>query len=198
MTVRNEGRLDIVSKDGQTFFLPVKENKINNVRCWEQAFRVYAVIYSSANPKRSAEIWQYVFTINSAASSFHWENVAYYDFTFRQLMAYNPERSWAKIYTQMWNLAMRDPINQAGGISSFSSTSGGFNTRNDKQSGNKRKNKYCWKFNKSTCNEGRNCNFPHRCYYCNAFNHGISSCRKREKKEQHRKESSGQNTEKRN
>ena len=33
-----------------------------------------------------------------------------YDTTFRQLMVAYPQHSWAKIYTQMWNLAMKEPI----------------------------------------------------------------------------------------
>ena len=77
---------------------------------WDQAFRVYAAIYSKAHPDRSAEIWQYIHIIHTAAGSYMWDNVAYYDFTFRQLMARKPNRSWAKIYTQVWNLAMRDPL----------------------------------------------------------------------------------------
>ena len=106
-----ENRMDLVNKDGSTYFVPHdRDQRILNVRRWEQAFWVYAAIYSAANPHRSAEIWQYVFIINSAASSYAWENVAYYDYTFRQLMPCNPERSWAKTYLQMWNLAMHDPI----------------------------------------------------------------------------------------
>ena len=53
---------------------------------------------------------QYMHEINVAASSYQWTNVAYYDITFCQLMAFKPSRSWAKMYHQGWNLAMRDPI----------------------------------------------------------------------------------------
>ena len=77
---------------------------------WEQAFRVYAAIYTESNPERSGEIWQYMHGINVAASSYHWDNVASYDLTFRQLMAFKPHCSWAKTYNQGWNLAMRDPM----------------------------------------------------------------------------------------
>ena len=87
--------MELVNRDGATFFIPAsdKDNKITNVRKWEQAFRVYAAIYSRANPHRSAEIWQYVYTINLAATSFIWDNVPAYDYTFRQLMAKYPSRS---------------------------------------------------------------------------------------------------------
>ena len=52
-----------------------RKNKITSVRWWEQVFRVDAAIYNHANPHRSAEICQYVFVINSAASTYTWENV---------------------------------------------------------------------------------------------------------------------------
>ena len=104
-------RMELVNRGGEMFIMPVDSGaKITNVRCWEQAFCIYAAIYSQANPHRSSEIWQYVFVINSAASTYTWENVANYDYTFRQLMTCNPGHSWANIYLQMWNLTMRDVI----------------------------------------------------------------------------------------
>ena len=113
--VSGDDRMELVFKDGSTYFTPkVREQKINNVRKWEQAFRVYAAIYSKANPSRAVDIWQYVYVINSAAGSFIWENVANYDFIFRQLMAARPFRSWAKTYTQMWSMCMRDAIPRNG------------------------------------------------------------------------------------
>ena len=110
---QSEASMEVIC-NGTSYILPSinqKENKITNIRRWEQGLRVYAAIYSEINPHRAEEIWQYVHIINSAAQSFVWENVAYYDYTFRQLMERKPVRSWAKIYTQIWNLAMRDPIN---------------------------------------------------------------------------------------
>ena len=44
--------VELITKGGHTYFAPAKENdaKINNVRKWDAAFRVYAAIYSEANP----------------------------------------------------------------------------------------------------------------------------------------------------
>ena len=101
----------LVNWDRNTFFIPSESgHKITNVRRWEQAFRVYAAVYSNDNPSRSAEIWQYVYVVNTAAASYIWENVSYYDYTFRQLMHKYSNRSLAKVYNQLWNLAMKDPI----------------------------------------------------------------------------------------
>ena len=112
--------MELVNKDGNMYFSPVadKGSKITGIRKWEQAFRIYAVIYSRANPHRSSEIWQYVHVINTAASSYIWDNVSQYDVVFRQLMGAHPERNWSNIYNHMWNLTMRDPINKGGGNSS--------------------------------------------------------------------------------
>ena len=68
------------------------------------------MIYCAANPQRSKEIWQYISVINTAASAYAWDNVYNYDITFRHLMAFNPGRSWAVTYNQMWNLSMQDPL----------------------------------------------------------------------------------------
>ena len=91
-----------------------REHKITGIHRWDQAFRVYATIYCGANPSRSQEIWQYVSVINTAAASYSWENVSSYDYTFRHLMEFNPKRSWATTYNQMWNLSMRDPLPKNG------------------------------------------------------------------------------------
>ena len=81
-------KLELVSKDGVAYFTPVNDrSKISGIRTWEQAFRVYAAIYSKAQPSRASEIWQYIYAINLAAASYAWDNVAFYDFTFRQLMS---------------------------------------------------------------------------------------------------------------
>ena len=89
-----ENRMGLFTKDGVTYFAPTlqRDTKISNVKRWEQAFHVYASIYSKANPTRASEIWQYVHIINSAATSYQWSNVAEYNFTFRQLMAAYPKR----------------------------------------------------------------------------------------------------------
>ena len=108
----DETRLEWVQRDGSTYLVSAanRDNRITGIRHWEQAFRAYATIYCAANPQRSKEIWQYIAVINTAASAYTWDNVYNYDITFRHLMAFNPHRSWAVTYNQMWNLSMRDPI----------------------------------------------------------------------------------------
>ena len=179
-----DNKLELVNRDGQTFFVPAseKDNSINGIKKWDQAFRVYAAIYCKQNPTRSAEIWQYVFTIHTAASSFQWDNVAWYDYTFRQLMAVKPNCSWAKTYTQFWNLAMRNPLNsfQTGGgnnNNSFHQNRGG----KSKKFGDWRDN-CCWVFNRNGRCTRPNCNFDNRCSYCGVWNHGRNTCHKLSKK----------------
>ena len=161
--------------------MPVeKEHKITNVRKWEQAFRIYAAIYSQANPHRSSEIWQYVFVINSAASTYIWENVASYDYTFRQLMACNPLRNWSNIYHQMWNLTMRDTIPK-------NNYPGGGNVNDQSKKSNCRSSgqcpSYCWLFNHGEkCKFEPNCKFIKRCSYCDATSHGQFECPKLKEK----------------
>ena len=77
------------TSDEGTLLAPAQDKscKINGICKWEQAFRVYVAIYMEAHPTHAAELWQYVYTINSAALSYQWDNVALYDVTFRRLMA---------------------------------------------------------------------------------------------------------------
>ena len=169
-----------------------KENKINGFRKWEQAFRIYATIYCGANPQRAREVWQYISIINTAVSAYISENVYHYNIVFRQLMEFNPARSWAVTYTQMWNLSMKDPLPRNFGKGSFhqgggsnfknlgSSHAGGSN--NTGNSGNKqgrRKSDYCWSFNKGQkCKFGAKCKFIERCSYCDGSSHGVINCNK--------------------
>ena len=183
-----DGKFRWVTRGSDTFLSPIENegNGITSIRKWEQAFRVYATIFSKANPIRAAEIWQYIHVINVAASSYQWDNVAEYDFAFRQLMHANPRRSWAKTYNQIWNLTLRDPIvrtNYSGHTSgSYGNHNGGYNNHNggNSQTAGPKKADTCWKFNRSGhCSEGRNCKWPHKCKYCRGTSHGYNSCRKR-------------------
>ena len=172
--LNEDRRLQLMHKNGETYLAtPEAETKINSVRRWEQAFRVYSAIYSKANPERSHEIWQYIHVINTAAASYVWENVQYYDVTFRQLMHSKPKRSWAKIYSQLWNLAMCEPIIRTGGASHSS---------NQHRSSDKfDRNRCCWGWNKSKCNKW-NCKWDHRCSSCGAFSHTYQQCHKKKNK----------------
>ena len=107
-------QLEWVSKDGLPYLAPVQdwESKITNVYKWEQALRVYATIFSETNTGRAGEIWKSFHIINSVTSTFQWDNVAYYDYTFRQMIHDRPNRKWSKTYLQLWQLAMHDPINK--------------------------------------------------------------------------------------
>ena len=176
MVSSEERKLQVMIKNGETYIgtAPDKETKINSIRRWEQAFRVYAAVYSNANPMRSAEIWQYVHTINTAAMSYSWENVYYYDVTFRQLMHSKPNRSWAKTYNQLWNLAMCDPL--------VKTSNSNYLSTNSQSADLSIRSKACWKWNKGKCTKW-NCKYEHGCSYCGGTTHTYYQCRKRKSKQ---------------
>ena len=192
-----ENRLEWVHRDRGTFLVPAqKQNKIGSFRRWEQAFRAYATIYCGANPHRSKEIWQYITVINTATSYYTWENVYNYDITFRHLMAFNPQRSWAVTYNQMWNLSMRDPLRKTnfnenptahysgGGYTTPKYPNGNNNSNNNPMQVRRNKSDYCWNFNKGVpCKFGAKCKFIERCKYCDSPTHGVNACSKLQKKE---------------
>ena len=180
-----DNEIEVIRKNGSTYVIPEtgqKDIKINSIRRWEQAFRVYCAIYCEANPDRAAEIWQYVHVINTAAQSYTWENVSFYDVTFRQLMHKKPHRSWAKIYTQMWNLSLTDKINRTGyagyqGSSHNNSHNAGFQQKHGDW-----RDKCCWRFNKGKCRRWT-CKFEHRCSTkdCGSYSHPAYQCPKKKK-----------------
>ena len=169
--------IQLVSVKGQRFLAPPpKQRRINSVRRWDQAFRIYAMVYVQANPDRSGEILQYVDVIHTAASNYSWDNVAFYDHTFRQLMAAKPWRSWAKTYSQGWNIALRGNNRiSVNSMSSNNNSAGGSNNNNGKSW----KDDCCWRFGKGKCNRGSECRYDHRCTFCAGWGHGFNACRKR-------------------
>ena len=176
---QSENKTELVFREGKPVFISHidKSRVVNGVHRWEQTFRVYVATYSQAYPHCVAEIWQYVFTINSAAASYAWPNVAEYDFAFRQMMSKNPKRSWSKIYTQMWNRCLTESVHNC----SFKQGQGQPNFRQNGQShnnaGTATKPSYCWKFNKNgKCKFGSNCKFVNRCSYCDGASHGNYNC----------------------
>ena len=120
--------------------------------------------------------------------SYNWDNVYNYDIVFRQLMEFNPNRSWAVTYNQMWNLSMTNPITQ--GQSRRSGGGGnhpcGSNSNNSNHGAGyaKKKIDYCWSFNKGAkCKFGKKCKFIERCSYCDDPSHGVVKCTKLDKKD---------------
>ena len=85
----NKQLYQLITQGTNNYFDPPmpKTGKINSIRKWDQAFRVFAAIYTHANPERASKIWQCVYVIHTAATSNPWENVYFYDVNFRQLMA---------------------------------------------------------------------------------------------------------------
>ena len=151
ISMTDESKVELVTKGRHTYFKPIKESHINGLRKWEQAFRVYAAIYTQANPTRATEIWQYMHVINVAASAYQWLNLAYYDLTFRQLMAYRPNRSWAKTYNQGWNLSMKEPLGSKGMVPEVASegSAAGSHFSDNKRSRKDWRDDCCWKFNRN-------------------------------------------------
>ena len=180
----NKQLFQLISQGTSNYLEPpiARTGKINSVRKWDQAFRVYAAIYTNANPQRSSEIWQYVYVIHTAAASNPWDNVYLYDVNFRQLMATKPWRSWGKTYTQGWNMAFNNSISNSmashnSNSSAASSSSIGSSHSNKVKAW---KDDCCWRYNKNRCKRtASECNYDHRCTYCAGWYHRFFNCRKR-------------------
>ena len=179
--LENRDRMQqFVTKQGQTYWAPFMEceqnnNAITNYARWECAFRVFSNIYTRRFPHRSAELIQYHHIIHTASTTYHWENVYLYDREFRIHMSKYPERSWAMILNQAYQMCLKDRHRDAGYTNSQKNGSGGSSSNSTK------KNKdICWRYNRGRCTFGASCKFDHRCTICNRFGHGATVCRKAE------------------
>ena len=79
-------RLEIINHNGSTFLSPVSDQEIlhiNSYSRWEQAFGVYSNILTAKFLQKATELFQYNHTIQTASSSYIWDNVYSYDREFR-------------------------------------------------------------------------------------------------------------------
>ena len=119
--------------------------------------------------------------------AYSWEYVHNYDIVFRQLMEFNPERSWVVTYNQMWNLSMTNPIvagyQQRRSFGRYGSAAGSTSNLAGFQE-SKKKIDYCWSFNKRVkCKFGRKCKFIEECSYCDSAAHGVINCDKLDRRD---------------
>ena len=187
VTSDEDSRLELVIRNGKTFWLPVTESvQINSFSKWEQAFRIYANIYTSKHPQRSTELIQYNHVIHTISGMFAWDNVYNYDKEFRLHMSKHPGRNWAIILQQAWTMQLKDRLSK--GETSYFNANFGNNfghTPEGKGKGQgathgKWGGEPCRRFNKERCPFGPKCRYDHRCAYepCGKFGHSILNCRK--------------------
>ena len=105
-------KMMMVNKGGMSFWVPVSDRSTNigSFTRWDQAFRFYLDIYTGVYPERTSELIQYGHIIQTAASTYVWENVYLYDREFRRHMERHPTRSWGVILQQAWTMFLKDHI----------------------------------------------------------------------------------------
>ena len=163
VAAESDHRLEIVHRDGQTFFQPVSEREmvgINSIFKWDQAFQIFSTIYNEAHPLRATELLQNSHIIHHASQLFAWDNIYAYDIDFHLHIAKHPERSWGIILQQSWSMRLQDRLNKSQFMVSKgeagSSKQGNFN-------GHFQRKKICWQYNQGNCEYGFNCIFCNDC-----------------------------------
>ena len=93
------------------------------------------------------------------------------------MMDKKPSRSWAKIYTQMWNIALTDPIVRTTGHPQHT---GSMSTPGSKTKHNDWRDRCCWRFNKGNV-LNTIAGFDHRCSVkdCGSYTHSAQQCNKK-------------------
>lgn len=169
---RYDTKLQVVHQEGNTFFVPVRDQEIkeiNSYKTWEVAFRVFMGIFNLYWPDRMQELLQYSHIIQTASQNHPWENVYNYDISFREIMTGQPNTHWGVISQQTWTLEFGDrdnkPVNSGP-------------VMGESKAVVKSKNP-CWRYNKGRCTFGEKCEFDHRCSHCGKKGHGRHKCYKR-------------------
>ena len=172
--VEEDQRLEMIIRNGRTYYVPVTDmTTISSFQRWEQAFRVFANIYTKNQSHRSSELIEYNQLIHTASLNFTWENIYLYDKDFRLHMARNPMRNWGIILHQAWALRLKDRISlQNNSGNSVSSTSS-----NNRSNGEK-SHEPCKRYNRERCQFGSTCRYGHRCSYCFKMGHSVLTYRK--------------------
>ena len=166
-----DNRLELVFKNGATYFTPVFDREtsaITNFNRWEQAFRIFSNVLTQAHPHKAGELIQYNHIIYTAALTFQWDNVYFYDREFRMHISNFPHRSWAVILQQAWSMCLKDRVKTNQGGSGMPA------------SGKTKINEPCHRYNKGKCTYGLSCRYQHRCSVpkCGKYSHGAHICRR--------------------
>ena len=61
---------------------------------WQNAFRVFIVVYVTVHPDKVLDLLKYKKTIQDASQQFKWDAVLAYDYQFHQYLAEYPTISW--------------------------------------------------------------------------------------------------------
>ena len=113
--VEEEGRMELIVKNGKTFWTPVTETvSINSYFKWEQAFRTFSDIYMRHHQSKSTELIQYNHVIHSISLTYVWDNIYVYDKEFRIHLSKHPEHNWGVILQQAWSMKLRDRLSGGG------------------------------------------------------------------------------------
>ena len=160
--------MELVNRNGLSYWTPMVNRDlgvISSYSKWEVAFRVFANIYMTKFPQKASELIQYSHVIHTASLTYTWENVYYYDREFRIHMSRHPQRSWAVILQQAWNLRLKDRLK--------------FENFGDRGKAHHKSKEICKRYNRGKCHSGSACRYEHRCLNCGKFGHGEHICRKK-------------------
>ena len=121
-----EQKLEFVTKNDVTYLSPVGERdsglQITSYFKWEQAFRIFCNVLTTAYPEKGPELLQYNHTIQTASTSYIWDNVYSYDKEFRRHIGHHPSQAWNVILQQAWIMLLKDRLKHEGVPSKNQST----------------------------------------------------------------------------
>ena len=176
------------------------KRNINSVHTWTSAFLIFSAVYLSAHPQRVQEMLKYAQLVRTAAARHKGWGWRFYDIQFWLRQQWQPQRSWATIDGELWNLFVVTSVarpfqikqGQSGGTQPQQESEGVDFMANSHfpwgevqggsvgvpSWGNKVvAGKLCFDFNGAGCARPR-CKFNHKCAQCGMIDHGALKCEK--------------------
>ena len=141
-----------------------RPKKITSIEVWQQAFYIFAGVYTQKHPHEAPALMKYGQTIRDLAA--RGQNWRFYDENFRFLRGTQASLvPWGSIHGELW-LRSQFPANKA--LPSSSQVNG--IAKSGVPSG------YCFKFHRGQFCSAVNCVFNHTCFKCKKGTHSARKC----------------------
>ncbi len=143
-----------------------RPKKIMSIEVWQQAFNIFAAVYTQKCPHEAPALMKYGQTIRDLAV--RGQNWRFYDENFRYLRATQASRvPWGSIHGELW---LRSQFSTKAPQTTNQANNG------NKFGGQSVPSGYCFKFHSGQFCSAAKCAFNHTCFKCKKGAHSARKC----------------------
>lgn len=166
------GAFEMVECAGEWKLKPkTKIHEIDSFDKWIRAFSIYMSIYLEAFPNKGVQMAKYIYHIMNGNNLYEWAAVYKYDINFRNLIEENPDKSWAEVEIELWEINVM--IHQRSAL---------VDCKEEKRVNNAKLYRYtaqeaeeCRNYNSGFCTRF-SCRYIHACMRCGKLGHPEINC----------------------